>query len=125
MKFLSIIIALFLIAGCSKRDDLASQDSVLVVPHTEPLPAPPKRDSITGLVIDSFVARQQPEMDTLKRLEPKRVAEIYEAYLPLRKSVTNQAQLDSFLRSQKISEHELHAILIEGDRLGWSGAARR
>jgi hypothetical protein len=125
MKFLSIIIALFLIAGCSKRDDLASKDTLLVAPHTEPAPPPPARDNNTGLVVDSFVARQQPEMDTLKRFEPKRVVQIYQAYRPLRKSGTTQAQLDSFLRSQKITENELHAVLTEGDRLGWAGAANR
>jgi hypothetical protein len=123
MKFLSIIIALFLIAGCSKRDDLAAKDTLLVAPHTEPATAIPVQDNNTGLVVDSFVTRQQPEIDTLKRLDPKRVVEIYDAYRPLRKHATTQAQLDSFLRSQKINEHELHAVLTEGDRLGWTGPA--
>jgi hypothetical protein len=125
MKFISIIIALFLIAGCSKRDDLAAKDTLLVAPHTEPTPAPPARDNNTGLVVDSFVAKQKPEMDTLKRFEPMQVVEIYDAYRPLRKHTTTQAQLDSFLRSQKITENELHAVLTEGDRLGWAGSPNR
>ena len=124
MKLIPIIIALFLIAGCSKHDELASKDTLLVTPHTEPAPAPPARDNGTGLVVDSFVERQQPEMDTLRRFEPKRVVEIYLAYRPLRNSATTPAQLDSFLRSQKITENELHAVLVEADRLGWSGQHR-
>jgi hypothetical protein len=125
MKFFIIIFAAFLFAGCSKRDDLASKDTLLVATHTEPPVPPPVRDSSTGLVIDSFVARQQPEIDALKRLEPKRVVEIYDAYRPLRNSATTPAQLDSFLLREQISRNELHAVLTEGDRLGWSGRPKR
>ena len=121
MRFIPIIVALILIAGCSKHDDLSSKDSLLVAPHTEP-PVPQPKSNSEGLIIDSFVARQQPEMNTLIRLEPKQVVAIFEAYRPLRNDETTQAQLDSFLRVEKISEKELHAVLIEGDRLGWAGA---
>jgi hypothetical protein len=121
MKYILFIAALISISGCSKKDDLASQDSLLVAPHSEPAVSQLRQDD-NGLVVDSFVTRQKPEMDTLKRLEPMRVVEIYDAYRPLRKRATTQAQLDSFLRSQKITDHELHAVLTEGDRLGWAGA---
>jgi len=122
MKFATIIFALLLITSCSKKEDLASSDSLLVSPHTEPEAAHLKQDFKSGLVIDSTVTIQQPEIDTLKDLDPVHVVEIYDAYRPLRNDRTTQAQLDSFLQKQKITEHQLHAVLVEGDRLGWAGA---
>ncbi len=119
MKSLSIFAILFLALGCSKHEEAASNDSLLAVPLKE-APVPPPKEEKTGLWIDSSVLRQQPDMLVLKRFQPTRVVAIYEAYRPLRNPSTTESQLDSFLVSQKITARELHSILAEGDRLGWS-----
>ena len=121
MKPYLIIGVAFLFAACSKREDVAQNDSLLYKP-TPAMPLQATKEDTSGLVIDSFVARQQPEMEKLKHLEPKEVNEIYEAYRPLRHEKTSQTQIDSFARAHHITSDELHAILLEGDRLGWAGA---
>lgn len=125
MKFGLIILSLILIAGCSKQEPAASQDTLLTTPMA-PAPAPqPYADSSTGLVVDSSVVRQQPDIERLKSIDPVRVVGIYQAYQPLRNKATTKAQIDAFLRAEKITPDELHSILAEGDRLGWNKMGRR
>jgi hypothetical protein len=120
MKRVFIITILLFTIGCSKQENAASKDTLFAAPLKE-APAPPPTDNDTsGLWIDSSVVRQQSDINALKRLEPKQVVAIYQAYRPLRKSSTTRAQVDSFLASQKITSQELHSVLSEGDRLGWS-----
>lgn len=113
---------MLMLASCSKHEDAASQDSLLAAPAQELPPVVPLvGDTSTGLLVDSFVVRQQPDMQVLKRFTPEQVVALYDAYRPLRVPSTTTAQVDSFLKAQKITEKELHSVLAEGDRLGWSG----
>jgi hypothetical protein len=102
------------------RTGAASNDSLLAMPLKEAPAPPPKEEKTTGLWIDSSLLRQKQDMLVLKRFEPQRVVAIYLAYRPLRNPSTTPSQLDSFLVSQKITAKELHSVLAEGDRLGWS-----
>ena len=124
MKFVLSILLLFLVAGCSKHETAASQDSLFTTPLNPPPVAQPFVDS-AGLYIDSSVVRQQPDIERLKGIDPVRVVMIYRAYQPLRNRATTTAQRDAFLRAQKISPEQLHSVLAEGDRLGWGKAAQR
>lgn len=122
MKGGLIIGMLLLTIGCSKHESAGSRDSIFVQPLQEP-PAPPPLDQTnSGLWIDSSVVRQQADINVLKRFDPQKVVQIYEAYRPLRSRSTTPVQLDSFLAAQKITAKELHSVLSEGDRLGWSKA---
>lgn len=108
-----------ILTACSKREPASSQDTLLTKPLTL-APAGVYKEDNTGLWIDSSMIRQQPDMKVLKGFDPKRVVEIYLDYRPLRKPSTTPHQIDSFEKAQKISARELHSILAEGDRLGWS-----
>jgi|GEM_PF-3375927 len=118
MKFVLSILFLFLIAGCSKQENAATQDSLFSTP-LNPSPAPQPYQDSTGLIVDSSVVRQQADIERLKGIEPTRVVVIYRAYQHLRTRATTKAQIESFLRAQKITAEQLHAVLAEGDRLGW------
>ncbi len=120
MKRVLIIVASLLVIGCSKHESAASRDSLFALPLKDSAVPPPSDNLKSGLWIDSSVVRQQPDMNVLKRFEPKQIVAIYEAYRPLRNSSTTPMQLDSFLASKKITAKELHSALAEGDRLGWS-----
>ncbi|SRR5579883_387162 len=123
MKYAITIAAVLFLIGCSRHEDAAAVDSILTKPSA-PSPVQVTKEDTSGLVIDSFVVRQQPDVEKLKRFDPKEVVAIYEAFRPLRKEGTSTEQIDSFLRVKKITGTELHAVLSEGDRLGWAGAAR-
>jgi hypothetical protein len=122
MKGVLIIAMLFFIVGCSKHESAGSKDSLFAVPLKDSGTHSTSDDNKSGLWVDSSVVRQQPDMNVLKRFEPMQVVAIYDAYRPLRNASTTPAQLDAFLASQKITAKELHSILSEGDRLGWSKA---
>ena len=122
MKSGLILIMLFLVTGCAKHESAASRDSLFAQPKIDTVPAPTYNNLQSGLWIDSSIVRQEADKSALKRFEPKQIMEIYEAYRPLRTLSTTPAQLDSFLASQKITAKELHSVLAEGDRLGWSKA---
>jgi PBP1b-binding outer membrane lipoprotein LpoB len=121
MKFGLIILSLILIAGCSKQEPAASQDSLFTAPM-QPAPPPQMYEDSTGLIIDSSVVRQQPDIEQLKGIAPSRVVMIYRAFQPLRTHATTSAQREAFLRAQKITSQQLHSVLAEGDRLGWGTA---
>ena len=123
MKFTLIIFSLMLVAGCSKQEPAASQDTLLTTPM-QPAPPSQRYEDSTGLVIDSSVVRQQPDIEQLKGIDPIRVVMIYRAYQPLRSRATTPAQRDAFLRAQKITPEQLHSVLAEGDRLGWGKAGQ-
>jgi hypothetical protein len=122
MKGVLVIGMLFFIIGCSKHESAGSNDSLFAVPLKDSGTHSTSDDNKSGLWVDSSVVRQQPDMNVLKRFEPMQVVAIYDAYRPLRNASTTPAQLDAFLASQKITAKELHSILSEGDRLGWSKA---
>jgi hypothetical protein len=122
MKSGLILITLLLVTGCAKHESAASRDSIFVQPKKDTVAAPTYNDLQSGLWIDSSIVRQEADKSVLKRFEPKQIMEIYEAYRPLRTLSTTPAQLDSFLAAQKITAKELHSVLAEGDRLGWSKA---
>ena len=125
MKRVLIIAASLLVIGCSKHESAASRDSLFTQPLKDTVVPPPSDNVNSGLWIDSSVVRQQPDLNVLKRFDPKQVVAIYEAFRPLRNASTTPAQLDAFLASKKITARELHSVLAEGDRLGWSKAHGR
>ncbi len=122
MKRVLIIAVWFALFGCSKHESAGSRDSIFVQPLSDSAARTTSDNLQSGLWIDSSVVRQQADMNVLKRFEPKQVLAIYDAYHPLRNALTTPAQLDTFLASQKITAKELHSVLAEGDRLGWSKA---
>jgi hypothetical protein len=119
MKRVLIIVMSLLVVGCSKHESAASRDSLFAQPLKDSMPRATSDNLQSGLWIDSSMLRQQPDMNVLKRFDPKQVVAIYDAYRPLRNPSTTPAQLDSFLAAQKITAKELHSVLAEGDRLGW------
>ena len=119
MKRFLIIAMSVIVIGCSKHESAASRDSLFAAPLKDTAPRSTSDNLQSGLWIDSAVLRQQPDMNILKRFEPKQIVAIYDAYRPLRNESTTPAQLDSFLAAQKITAKELHSVLAEGDRLGW------
>jgi len=124
MKIIATLLIVVTLIACGKQNDqpgLGQKDSLLVTPLVEPPPEHGTQDS-TALYVDSTVLRQQHDMDVLKRLTPKQVLDIYESYRPLRNGRTPQSSLDSFLSAKNLSLAELHSVLAEGDRLGWSGS---
>ncbi|MFI5202827.1 MAG: hypothetical protein ACHQNE_10615 [Candidatus Kapaibacterium sp.] len=123
MKFVLAIVFLLLVAGCSKHETAASQDSLFTTPLNPPPAAQSYIDS-TSLYIDSFMIQQQPDIERLKGIDPVHVVEIYRDFQPLRNHSTTPSQLDSFLLAEKISAEELHSVLAEGDRLGWRKASQ-
>jgi hypothetical protein len=82
-------------------------------------------DSSSGVLIDHSRMRTPEHTQTLERFKPVDVASIYHDFLPLRKEQLKQSTLDSFLAAKKITLKELHAILSEGDQLGWNTAPAR
>jgi hypothetical protein len=95
------------------------QDSLLSTPGT----ADTHSHSVSlgnGLIVDSSRIAPATVQNTLARFSPKQVLAIYEGYRPLRRQDVAQSQVDSFLRAQKITLAELHTVLEQGDRLGWS-----
>ena len=120
------LLPMALLAACDSKNEhpgVGRTDSLLVTPLVEPPVEGRSPMDSTALYVDSTVLRQQKDMQVLKRLTPKQVLDIYESYRPLRNGRTSQSSLDSFLAQKKITIAELHSVLAEGDRLGWSGAA--
>lgn len=124
MKRAIALLSLILVAGCAPKDVApARNDSLLATPsavdtHTHPTILP------NGLVLDSSRMLDTTRARTLARFTPKQILSVYQAYRPLRRADVSQSQLDSFLSQQKLSLTELHAILEQGDRLGWNNRAR-
>jgi hypothetical protein len=121
MRLTAIIFVLWvLVSGCAPRDTApARSDTLLATPasadsHKAPTVLP------NGLVVDSSRILDTTHAKVLARFTPKQILSIYQAYRPLRRTELTQSQLDSFLTQQKITLTELHAILEEGDRLGWT-----
>lgn len=124
MKYLLATVLVISILGCSKQEEASSNDSLLTKPlQSQPLGT--SRPDATGLVVDSFMAEQQPDINRLKGIDPVRVVEIYDAYQPLRNSSTTPAERKAFLKKANITADQLKSVLAEGDRLGWGKALRK
>jgi hypothetical protein len=126
MRKLVTILALALLTSCAGKEEAEVAPSVadsLVKPQTPVATGQGiELDSSSGVLIDHSRMRTPEHMHTLERFKPVEVATIYHDFRPLRKAELKQASLDSFLTAKKISLKELHAILSEGDQLGWNGA---
>jgi hypothetical protein len=77
-------------------------------------------DSNSGVLVDRSRMRSPEHLKTIERFDPLQVVEVYREFRPMRKDNLKQATLDSFLAAKKITLKELHAILSEGDQLGWT-----
>jgi hypothetical protein len=123
MKWIWIIAAGIALSSCTKQNETpAEQDSLLVKPLAEHMDTVSSIADSTGLVVDSLRLQQDHDRAAIARFTPKQVHEIYEAYWPLRSGQITPEQLNAFLAKYKISEQELHSVLVEGDRLGWAQA---
>ena len=123
MKYFLIATALLFVA-CSKHEAPAVGDSLLTTPMQSDAPSRPVQQP-NGLVIDSSVVQESKDAAPIKQLDPKVIVEIYDAYRPLRNEHASQPRIDSFLRAHKITATQLHAVLSEGDQLGWSAAPQK
>jgi hypothetical protein len=117
---LIIVLVLLSLLGCGKKEDAASLDTALVAPtHEQYDTAHPISESQANLPMDSLKARQEKDEKQLQRFQPVDVVKIYLDYRPLRNPNTTKTQVGAFLAAHKMTESELHAVLAEGDRLGW------
>ncbi|MDP4200289.1 MAG: hypothetical protein Q8922_10315 [Bacteroidota bacterium] len=116
------IVACLMAIGCSKSEypGLGKQDSLLVTTLKEPSDTAHPQPVTNAAVMDSLKIREERDKAKLERLTPMQVVQVYDGYRPLRNANTSQTQLDSFLMVMKITRDELHAVLAEGDRLGWA-----
>ena len=112
------------LAGCSKEKypGLGSEDSLLVTTLKQPWDTAHPEPGIGVALMDSLRIRAERDAGKLRRLTPMQVVNVYDGFRHLRNGKTTEAQLDSFLLAQKITHDELHAVLAEGDRLGWAGS---
>ena len=121
-KFLFSLLCLLLIS-CSKKEEksLSGSDSILSKPVTEVVQeAQPKADTNTGLLVDQSRFYTPEQQALLNRFEPEQVVNIYHDFKSIRKPGITDAQIDSYIKSKKISLDELKAILQEGDKRGWN-----
>lgn len=123
MKYLLASLLIVSALGCSKHDEAASADSLYTTPMNS-APVGTSRPDSTGLVVDTFMTEQQPDINRLKGIDPVRVVRIYDAFQPLRKSSTTAPQRQAFLKKQNITSDQLKSVLAEGDRLGWGKMLR-
>ena len=112
------------LAGCSKEKypGLGSEDSLLVTTLKQPWDTAHPEPGIGVALMDSLRIRAERDAGKLRRLTPMQVVNVYDGFRHLRNGKTTEPQLDSFLLAQKITHDELHAVLAEGDRLGWAGS---
>ena len=118
----TIIPLLLILPSCTKRDNAPSSDSLLAHPLVHADSARAIVDSGSGLVIDPSRTRSPEHEKLLERFEATDVAKIYHDYRPLRFPGMPESKIQEFLKSHKLTQDELLAILDEGDRLGWSKA---
>lgn len=118
-----LLVCAAILAGCSKDKypGLGKEDSLLVTTFKEPADTAHPQPVTNAPVMDSLRAREERDVAKLQRFTPIEVVQLYRAYRPLRNGRTTAKQLDSFLLAQKLTRDELHAMLAEGDRLGWAG----
>lgn len=124
MKKLIVLCLMFTLASCAGKEEVEVTPDVadsLVKPQTPVATGEGiELDSNSGVLIDRSRMRSPEHLKTLERFDPLKVVEVYREFRPLRKKDLKQATLDSFLTAQKITLKELHAILSEGDQLGWN-----
>jgi hypothetical protein len=109
-----------LLGACTKHTEGPASDTLLTKTLVTHDSTPAKVDSGHGLVIDKSHMRTPEHDKLLARFEPLDVVHIYHDYRPLRKDGISKTEIAAFLKSHKITQEELLAILDEGDRLGWS-----
>jgi hypothetical protein len=124
MKKLLALSLLMLLSACAGKEEAEVPPTIadsIVRPQTPVATGEAiEIDSNSGVLIDRSRMRTPEHMQTLERFEPKEVATIYHEFTPLRKENMKQVTLDSFLKANNITLKELHAILSEGDQLGWN-----
>ncbi len=124
MKKLIALCCVLLITSCAGKEEVDVSPEVvdsLVKPQTPVATGEGIGiDSNSGVLVDRSRMRSPEHLKTIERFEPLQVVEIYREFKPLRKDKLKQATLDSFLAVKKITLKELHAILSEGDQLGWN-----
>lgn len=122
----ALFVLCILVVSCARKDetsDIAHSDTLLQTPAT-PDTHSHSTSLENGLLIDSSRLMPAEREKALARFTPKQILAVYRAYRPLRRTDISQSSVDSFLRVQRINMNELHAILEEGDRLGWSTKAK-
>jgi hypothetical protein len=123
MKKLIVVLCMMAVASCASKEEAEVAPSVvdsIVRPQTPVATGEAIEIDSSGLLIDHSRMRTPEHMQTLERFPPKEVATIYHEFAPIRKENLRQVTLDSFLKANKITLKELHAILSEGDQLGWN-----
>ena len=124
MKIRFAILMCVALVACDKKAETTSapqsDDSLLMKPRVYHIDTVRPAYNPTGLVVDSLAMQGTEHNRLMARFNPKEVLTIYEDYRPLRKPDVTRETIDAFLKSHKITEPELRAILEEGDRLGWS-----
>jgi hypothetical protein len=116
--------ATLIAGGCSKTEypGLGNEDSLLVTTLKQPWDTAHPQPGMGAALMDTLRIRAERDAAKLRRLTPMQVVNVYDGFRHLRNGKTTEAQLDSFLLAQKITRDELHAVLAEGDRLGWAGS---
>jgi hypothetical protein len=126
MKKLIALCCVLFFAACAGKEEVEVTPEIvdsLVKPQTPVATGEGIAiDSNSGVLIDRSRMRSPEHLQTLERFEPMQVAGIYHEFIPLRKAQLKQVTLDSFLTANKLTLKELHAILSEGDQLGWNSA---
>lgn len=116
------LLLLVLVSGCAKHSNedvrTVTVDS-LVNTHDVRTGDAITVDS-TGLLIEKSRMRTPEHQQTIERFTPLEIVGIYGAFRPHRKAGLAQPTVDSFLAAHKITQPELQAILVEGDKLGWA-----
>ena len=125
MKKLIALCCVLILSACAGKEEVEVAPEVadsLVKPSTPVATGEGiALDSNSGVLIDRSRMRTEEHNKTMERFhDPREVAIIYHEFRPHRKENLKQATLDSFLTSNKITLKELHAILSEGDQLGWN-----
>lgn len=124
MKKLIVVLCILALTSCAGKEEAEVAPSVAdsIVKPQAPIATGEaiEIDSNSGVLVDRSRMRTPEHLHTLERFDPKEVASIYHEFLPLRHAGLKQGSLDSFLTAHKITLKELHAILSEGDQLGWN-----
>lgn len=129
MKKLIALCCVLLLASCAGKEEAEVPPTIvdsIVKPQTPVATGEGiEIDSNSGVLIDRSRLRPPEHLQTLERFSPMQVAGIYHEFIPLRQDNLKQVRLDSFLTANKITLKELHAILSEGDQLGWNSTGAK
>jgi hypothetical protein len=121
--FLALFLSIIVLSSCSKNEEknFSGSDTILSKPVTEhPSESQARVDSASGLLIDQSRYYSPQQQALLNRFDPMDIVKINHDFKSIRKPGITQEQIDTFIKSKKISLDELKAILEEGDRRGWN-----